>query len=48
VNETVEFGVRSLMIGVGATLAMDVWAAVLRSFGVPSLKPMASGASNTR
>jgi len=36
-NETIEFVVRTLMIGAGATLAMDVWAAVLRRFGVPSL-----------
>jgi hypothetical protein len=36
-NESVEFGVRSLLIGAGATLTMDLWAAVLRRFGVPSL-----------
>jgi hypothetical protein len=26
-----------MLIGVGATMAMDLWAAVLRRFGVPSL-----------
>ncbi len=36
-SETVEFVVRSVVVGVGATLTMDVWAAVLRRFGVPSL-----------
>lgn len=36
-NETFEFVVRSVLIGAGATMAMDVWAAVLRRFGVPSL-----------
>jgi hypothetical protein len=36
-NETIEFAGRALIIGVGATFAMDVWAAVLRRFGVPSL-----------
>lgn len=36
-NVTVEFVVRSVLIGVGATLSMDVWAALLRRFGVPSL-----------
>jgi len=28
---------RTLLIGVGATLVMDAWAALLRQFGVPSL-----------
>jgi hypothetical protein len=37
VSVTVEFLVRSVLIGAGATLTMDVWAAVLRRFGVPSL-----------
>ena len=32
-----EFMVRSVLIGAGATLTMDVWAAILRGFGVPSL-----------
>ncbi len=36
-NENVEAVLRTLLIGVGATLTMDVWAAVLRRFGVPSL-----------
>lgn len=36
-NKTIEFVVRSLLIGAGATFAMDVWAAVLRRFGVSSL-----------
>jgi hypothetical protein len=36
-NATVEFAGRALVIGVGATLTMDLWAAVLRRFGVPSL-----------
>jgi hypothetical protein len=29
--------VRSILIGAGATLAMDAWAALLRRIGVPSL-----------
>jgi hypothetical protein len=37
VNKTIELVVRSVLIGAGATMAMDVWAAVLRRFGVPSL-----------
>lgn len=36
-SNTIEFVVRSMLIGAGATMAMDVWAAVLRRFGVPSL-----------
>lgn len=36
-NQTIEFVIRSMLIGAGATMAMDVWAAVLRRFGVPSL-----------
>ncbi len=36
-NETLEFGVRGVMIGCGATVTMDAWAAVLRRLGVPSL-----------
>jgi hypothetical protein len=36
-KETVEFVIRSLIIGAGATLTMDLWAALLRRFGVPSL-----------
>jgi hypothetical protein len=37
VSDSVEFVLRSIAIGVGATVVMDVWAAVLRRFGVPSL-----------
>ena len=29
--------VRSILIGVGATLMMDAWAGLLRQFGIPSL-----------
>lgn len=36
-NKTLEFVLRSILIGAGATIVMDVWAAVLRRFGVPSL-----------
>ncbi len=36
-NENVEFAVRTVLIGVGATLVMDAWALLLRQFGVPSL-----------
>jgi hypothetical protein len=36
-SKTIEFVVRSIVIGAGATVVMDVWAAVLRRFGVPSL-----------
>ena len=32
-----EFALRSLLIGAGATLCMDLWAALLRRFGVASL-----------
>lgn len=34
---TTEFLLRGVLIGCGATLAMDTWAAVLRRVGVPSL-----------
>jgi hypothetical protein len=37
VSEKVEFVLRTILIGVGATLAMDVWALLLRQFGIPSL-----------
>ncbi len=30
--------IRAVVIGVGATLLMDLWAAVLRRFGIPSLR----------
>lgn len=36
-DERLEFVVRSLTIGVGATAVMDLWAAALRRLGVPSL-----------
>jgi hypothetical protein len=36
-SETVEFAGRAVLIGAGATMVMDLWAAVLRQFGVPSL-----------
>lgn len=36
-SETLEFARRAVLIGAGATLVMDVWAALLRQFGVPSL-----------
>lgn len=32
-----EIVIRTIAIGAGATLVMDLWAAVLRRFGVPSL-----------
>jgi len=37
VNSTVEFAARSVLIGAGATLVIDGWAAMLKRFGVPSL-----------
>ena len=36
-SHTSEFIVRSMVIGAGATMTMDVWAAILRRFGIPSL-----------
>lgn len=36
-SETVEFARRAVLIGAGATVVMDLWAALLRQFGVPSL-----------
>lgn len=36
-NDKLEIILRTLAIGVGATLTMDLWAALLRQFGVPSL-----------
>ncbi len=36
-TNTSEFILRSALIGAGATLTMDLWAAALRRFGVPSL-----------
>lgn len=34
----IELIVCSVLIGAGATLTMDVWAAILRRFGIPSLR----------
>ncbi len=36
-TEHTEFAVRTILIGVGATMLMDLWAALLRRIGVPSL-----------
>jgi hypothetical protein len=36
-SEILEFARRAVLIGAGATMVMDVWAALLRQFGVPSL-----------
>jgi hypothetical protein len=36
-NQVYEFVFRSTLIGAGATLVMDIWAALLRRFGIPSL-----------
>ena len=36
-NNAIELVVRSTLIGAGATLTMDAWAAFLRRFGIPSL-----------
>lgn len=36
-SERIEFMLRALTIGVGATLVMDGWALLLRQFGIPSL-----------
>ncbi len=37
-SEVIEFLTRGVLIGAGATLLIDLWAALLRRFGVPSLK----------
>lgn len=36
-NERVEFVLRTVLIGAGATVVMDGWALLLRQFGIPSL-----------
>ena len=36
-NPSLEFGIRMVLVGVGATLVMDLWALLLRLFKVPSL-----------
>ena len=38
VSELWEATARSVLMGVGATLTMDLWAALLRRLGVPSLR----------
>jgi hypothetical protein len=37
-STTTELALRSVLIGAGATMVMDVWAAVLRRFGIASLR----------
>ena len=36
-SESVEFVLRTILIGAGATLVMDAWALLLRQLGIPSL-----------
>ena len=36
-SDQTEFALRTILIGVGATMAMDVWALLLRQLGIPSL-----------
>jgi hypothetical protein len=36
-GETVEYGIRIVLIGIGATMVMDAWLLVLRRAGVPTL-----------
>jgi hypothetical protein len=36
-NTVSEFALRSVLIGSGATFTMDLWAALLRHYGIPSL-----------
>lgn len=36
-NHALELVIRSTLIGAGATLTMDAWAALLRRYGIPSL-----------
>lgn len=36
-SEALEFVVRAILIGAGATLVMDVWALFLRQLGIPSM-----------
>jgi hypothetical protein len=36
-SEKIDFAVRTILIGVGATMVMDLWALLLRQFGIPSL-----------
>lgn len=37
-NDTIEAILRAVIVGVGATATMDLWAALLRRFGIPSLE----------
>ncbi len=36
-TEKFELVIRAVLIGVGATMVMDLWASLLRQFGIPSL-----------
>ena len=36
-SEKIEFVVRAVLLGVGATMVMDLWALLPRQFGIPSL-----------
>ncbi len=36
-SDKVEFALRTLMVGAGATMVMDLWALVLKRLGIPSL-----------
>ena len=36
-SDTVDFALRAVLIGAGATMVMDLWAVLLRQVGVPSL-----------
>jgi hypothetical protein len=36
-SENIEFALRTILIGVGATIVMDVWALLLGQLGIPSL-----------
>lgn len=36
-SDKVEFALRTMMVGAGATMVMDLWALLLRRLGVPSL-----------
>ena len=36
-SETLEFMLRIILIGVGATIIMDLWALLLKQFGIPPL-----------
>jgi hypothetical protein len=46
--ESIEFALRTILIGVGATMVMDVWALLLRQFGIPSLNFAFLGSQQTR